>query len=387
VDKKFMMIQHFEFHPSIQVIFGENSLKRLHDQVSAFGCENLLIVTDRGIIDAGILDKTLHALKNARFNIHIFKDLESNPTTAHVDQGVAFGQDKNIDVIVGLGGGSAMDCAKGINFLLCNGGKMEDYWGKNKAKNKMLPSIGIPTTGGTGSEAQSFAIIAQKDSHIKMACGDFKARFKTVILDPDLLKSVPRHTAVVTGIDAISHALESYVSTAANPFSKMFAREAWQLLSNNIHELLNNPEDHNSLGNMLLGAHLAGHAIENSMLGAAHAMANPLSARTDIEHGVAVGIALPHVIEFNAKTQFHLYQGLSFKNGQQPLKKTSVNPLIEKINSILENEKISLKLRDYGIVSDDLDSLATAAMANWTAQFNPRPLTHDEFKALYDNAL
>ena len=150
------------------------------------------------------------------------------------------------DLLIGLGGGSAMDCAKGINFILTNGGRMEDYWGVDKATKPMLPSIGIPTTAGTGSEAQSFALISQEDTHQKMACGDKKARFRTVILDPALTKSTPKGVTAATGIDAISHAVESYVSTRRNPISQMFAKEAWRLLEKSFEIVVGDPEKHRS---------------------------------------------------------------------------------------------------------------------------------------------
>src|SRR5205823_8079625 len=150
-----------------------------------------------------------------------------NPTNRHVEGGVAFARPLGVDLIVSVGGGSAMDCAKGINFLLTNGGRMADYQGFGKAKKPMLPSIGIPTTAGTGSEAQSYALIADEKTHMKMACGDRKAAFQVAILDPEVTVSQPRPVTALTGLDALSHALESYVTSKRNPVSQIFAREGW----------------------------------------------------------------------------------------------------------------------------------------------------------------
>jgi alcohol dehydrogenase len=300
---------------------------------------------------------------------------------------VAFAGDENIDLIIGLGGGSAMDCAKGINFLLTNGGKMEDYWGKNKAVQKMLPSIGIPTTAGTGSEAQSFAIICQKSSHKKMACGDIKVRFKLVILDPELVLSVPKQTAVVTGIDSISHAIESYVSTSANPLSKMFAREAWKLLYENFDKVLDGTANVDTWGNMLLGAHFAGLSIENSMLGAAHAMANPITAKKNIDHGIAVGLVLPYVIKYNSQKSEDLYSGFISKSKKQHNGHPIPEILINQINRYFELANMPKNLKHYGIAEKDIESLASEAMENWTSKFNPRPLKKEDFLTLYKNAL
>src|SRR5919201_64522 len=174
----------------------------------------------------------------------------------------------------------------------------------------MLPSIGIPTTAGTGSEAQSFALIADEQTHMKMACGDRKAAFHIAILDPEVTVSQPAKVTALTGIDAVSHALESYVTTKRNPVSQIFAREAWKLLEVNLEKVLTNPQDLEARGAMQMGAFLAGTAIENSMLGVCHACANPLTAHYGITHGLAIGIMLPHVIRFNARVVGELYADL-----------------------------------------------------------------------------
>ena len=224
-------MQSFNFQSSTRVVFGENALDQLGDLTKELGGGRVLLVTDPGIIRAGILDRALDSLKAASLEVFVFDGVEENPTSRHVADGTGFAKDRGgIDLLIGLGGGSAMDCAKGINFILTNGGRMEDYWGVNKATKPMLPSIGIPTTAGTGSEAQSFALIAQEGTHQKMACGDKKARFRTVILDPVVTATTPKGVTTATGIDAISHAVESYVSTRRNPISQMFAKEAWQFV-------------------------------------------------------------------------------------------------------------------------------------------------------------
>ncbi len=193
-----------------------------------------------------------------------------------------------------------MDCAKGINFLYTNGGQMQDYWGVGKAKRPMLPMIAVPTTAGTGSEAQSFALISDAQTHVKMACGDKKAACRVAILDPRLTLTQPPRVTALTGIDAVAHAVETYVTNKRNPISQVFSREAWRLLAANFGRVLEHPGDVTARGAMQLGACFAGLAIENSMLGAAHGLANPLTAHYGIPHGQAVGLMLPHVIRFNA---------------------------------------------------------------------------------------
>jgi alcohol dehydrogenase len=261
---------------------------------------------------------------------------------------------------------------------------MEDYWGVGKAKKAMLPSIGIPTTAGTGSEGQSFALISQEKTHRKMACGDKKARFRTVILDPTLLLSVPRDVATVTGMDAISHALESYVTTKRNPISQLFAKESWRLLEKHFEIVLNEPDNISAWGQMLLGAHFAGLAIENSMLGAAHAAANPLTANYGITHGVAVGLMLPHVIRYNSEAVNGLYRSLSaLVNGAG---EGDVGKLVERIITLKKAANLPDKISYFGIKKADLPRLAKEAAEQWTGQFNPRPVNEAELLVLYQNA-
>ena len=366
-------MESFDFQSSTRVVFGENALDRLGDLAKELGGVRVLLVTDPGIIRVGIPERAVDALKAASIDAFIFDDVTENPTSRNVADGVLFAKDQGgIDLLIGLGGGSAMDCAKGINFILTNGGRMEDYWGVDKATKPMLPSIGIPTTAGTGSEAQSFALISQEDTHQKMACGDKKAQFRTVILDPVLTATTPKGVTASTGIDAISHAVESYVSTRRNPIAQMFAKEAWQLLGKSFEVVVSDSKNIEARSRMLLGAHLAGAAIENSMLGAAHACANPLTSRYNITHGVAVGLMLPSVVRFNNQVVSTLYQELYS------------TPLHERVSELKAVAGLPTRLRDFKIQREDLPQLAEAASKEWTGKFNPRQVSKVELLKLYE---
>lgn len=370
-------MQAFDSELTQRVIFGENSIEKLGELTRNLGGNRVFIATDRGIEKAGILARAVSALQNEKIAAYVFADVSPNPTTEDVENAVAVAKaDAPIDLIIGLGGGSSMDCAKGANFLLTNGGKMEDYWGTNKATQPMLPSIGIPTTIGTGSEAQSFALIAQAETHVKMACGDRKAKFGTVILDATLTETLPRSVAAITGIDAIAHAIESFVSTRRNPMSQMFAQHAWRLLNANFEAALE-PKDPTARSNMLFGAYLAGLAIENSMLGAAHACANPLTARYGITHGVAVALMLPYVIRFNSALAEESYRQLH-----------SGGDLADRIVELKEIGNLPNTLRGcsvkHTIETTDIPILSKEASRQWTAQFNPRPLNGQDFTKLYE---
>ena len=368
-----------------RVIFGENTLSQLGELCQDLEASRVLLVSDPGIVQAGHCEKALQSLEKANITHFLFDQVEENPSTHHVNLGLKFAQKHSpIDCIVGLGGGSPMDCAKGINFLLTNGGKMEDYWGTDKASQPMLPSIGIPTTAGTGSESQRFALITQEKDRQKMACGDFKVLFRTVILDPVLTKTLPKTITAITGLDAIAHALESYVCTERNSMSQMLAREAWRLLNGNFEMVIESPDNLGSRADMLWGAHFAGAAIENSMLGAAHACANPLTIKFGITHGIAVSLMLPHVIRFNGDKVENLYSELLEAAGLPH--ETPAEQLGGRVTYLINNAKLPTLLRECQVEKASLPGLAHLATQQWTGKFNPRSLSEADFLSLYEEA-
>lgn len=362
----------FDFQPRTRVVFGAGSLSRIGELARALGAKRAMIVSDPGIVKAGYPEKAKESLGAAGVEAVIYHEVAENPTTAHVEAARDAARGQAVDLFIGLGGGSSMDCAKGANFLLTNGGRMEDYWGVGKAAKPMLPLIAVPTTAGTGSEAQSFALISDPQSHKKMACGDPKAAAAIAILDPDLTASQPPLVAALTAIDAVTHALETWVTKKRNPVSEAFSREAWRLLSRNLRPSLDDPTNEEARAGMLLGAHFAGAAIENSMLGAAHSCANPLTARYGVVHGAAVGAMMPAVIRFNAEAVGGLYEELG---GAESLAST--------VEGFLAHAGLPKHLRDHGMELDHVPSLAKEAAAQWTAQFNPREIGVTEFEGVY----
>ncbi|HUN80269.1 MAG TPA: iron-containing alcohol dehydrogenase, partial [Phycisphaerae bacterium] len=364
-------------HSRVRLIFGAGEIRRLGSLVVDEGGTRALLVTDPGIIRAGHVDRAANSMREAGVEVTVFSGVEENPTTHHVEAGVSVARDLGINFIVGLGGGSSMDAAKGINFALTNGGRMQDYWGIGKATKPMLPFIAIPTTAGTGSEAQSFALITDPDSHQKMACGDEKALAKIAILDPDLIATVPRKVAAATGIDAVAHAVETAGTKKRSDLSRQFSREAWTRLDRSFDAAMQNLSDARVREDMLLGAHLAGVAIEKSMLGAAHSCANPLTSEFGVVHGMAVGLMLPHVIRFNCA------------DGQNPYSDLCDDPakLAARIESMLLCANLPRRLDDLHISAADAPRLAALAANQWTAQFNPRAISVESFEQLYRSAV
>jgi alcohol dehydrogenase len=382
------LLAPLDYRPLTRLVYGPGTLRLLGDLVREYGGTRVLLVTDPGLEAAGHPQRALASLQDAGLDAFVFDGVEENPTTRTVDEGLAVARRERIDFLVTVGGGSSMDCAKGINFLLTNGGKIGDYKGFGKATRPMLPSIGVPTTAGTGSEAQSYALIADEQTHMKMACGDRKAAFRVAILDPEVTVSQPVRVTAVTGIDALSHALESYVSTGRNVLSQAFAREAWRLLEPSLEVVLREPTNLETRGAMQLGAHFAGIAIENSMLGACHACANPLTAHYGLTHGIAIGVLLPHVIRFNAPAVGPLYRELAHEarlpNGDPGI---AAELLARRVTDLQRLSDLPTNLSACGISPGILHVLAEEAAEQWTGRFNPRAVGEAEFVQLYEAAL
>ena len=310
--------------------------------------------------------------------------MHENPSTVDVQRGVEIANQFKPDLLIGLGGGSSMDCAKGINFVYCGGGRMQDYWGIGKATEPMLPMIAIPTTAGTGSETQSFALISDATTHTKMACGDKKATCKLAILDPELTLTQPARITALTGIDALAHALETFVTTKRTELSMDYSCRAWELLSVNFIKVIDNPHHLEARSAMQLGACLAGLAIENSMLGAAHALANPLTAHFNIVHGQAIASMLPHVVRFNAHSVKPQYDQLA--SATNAVSGDDAEALATFITEITQYAGLATRLEPQGVSADKLPMLAADAAKQWTAQFNPRTVEVEDLLALYQQA-
>lgn len=381
----------FDSQPRTRIVFGNQTVARVGELARELGGTRVLVVTDKGLVTAGHAGRVEHALQQAGLGVVVFDAVRENPTTLDVDRCLEVARRAGTDLIVGVGGGSSMDTAKGANFLLTNGGRMQDYWGVGKARQPMLPLIAIPTTAGTGSECQSFALIADEKTHHKMACGDPKAAARVAILDPTLTVSQPPRVTACTGIDAITHAVETAVTRKRNAMSVMYSHQAFKLLNPALSLALREPLDLDARGRMLLGAALAGTAIENSMLGAAHSAANPLTAHYGIVHGHAVGVMLPAVVRFNAhdpaarRAYAELASAAELAHVRDGLT-DAVEALIARLEALLNIAQIPRSLAECGVKPALIETLAAEAAKQWTATFNPRAVTAADFAELYHRA-
>ena len=339
----------FSFTAATRLVVGPGAIRRLGEIARGLGATRALVTSDRGIVECGHTAAGIESLRDAGLATDVFSAFTENPSATEVEAGTAVARAFRPDLLVGLGGGSSMDCAKGINFLHSCGGRMLDYRGRGTATGPMLPSIAVPTTAGTGSETQSFALITDDETGMKMACGDPRAAFRVAILDVNLTLTQPLSLAALTGVDALAHAVESHVSTAATPASRTFSREAWRLLAANLPHVVSGGGSIDARSAVQFGAALAGFAIENAMLGAAHALANPLTAAHHVVHGQAVGVMLPHVVRFNGSACGSAYANLLADVGIAATAGEAGSTLADWLTGLLATARLKTSLHGCGI--------------------------------------
>ncbi|MBJ05557.1 MAG: alcohol dehydrogenase [Verrucomicrobiaceae bacterium] len=378
-------MESFATRPSPRLVGGPGSLRELPDCIRRSGGGHALVVTDPGIVAAGHVGRAAALLSEAEIDFTVYDGTTENPGESDITAACDFARQVKVDCLVGLGGGSSMDTAKGCNFLLTNGGTMSDYKGYALARQPLLPFVAVPTTAGTGSECQSYAVISRDGSHEKMACGDPGALATYAVLDPELTTSMPQQVATLTALDALSHALETAVSTKRNPLSSAFSQEAFLRIASAVEPVLRGEASLEERGQMLLGSAFSGLAIENSMLGAAHASANPLTARQGLAHGHAVALMLPHVMRYNdedpaARAVYEQYGKLLSQRGYATL------PVVEWVERLISLAALPA-LAEAGVDRRDFPVLAEDATRQWTGQFNPRAMTEASFVLLYEAAM
>lgn len=367
-----------------RLVVGDGAIAQVGPLADELGAKRALIVTDPGIAGAGHVQLAVASLESVGAAVTVFDETIENPTTIEVNKAVEAARRADADLLVGLGGGSSMDTAKGCNFVLTGGGEMKDYWGVGKATQPMLPLIAVPTTAGTGSECQSFALISDPDTHVKMACGDKKALAFAAVLDAERTLTQPRRVAADTGIDAISHIVETAVTTKRTGLSWALTRRAWQLGATALARVLENGDDLAARRDIQLAAALAGTAIEHSMLGVAHACANPLTANFNVVHGRAVGVMLPAVVRFNGELPECRAAYAALVGGDEA---DAHERLAMQLEALLNHAAVPRSLDAHGVSAGDLDRLAEQAAEQWTGTFNPRPVDPAACRALYESIL
>ncbi|HED2337013.1 TPA: L-threonine dehydrogenase [Serratia liquefaciens] len=377
------------FIPSVNMI-GSGCLDQAAKTLKQQGLRQALIVTDKVLNNIGVVAQVQQLLAAQQIESCVYDGTHPNPTTLNVKQGLALLQEHQCDCVISLGGGSPHDCAKGIALLATNGGDIKDYEGVDRSAKPQLPMIAINTTAGTASEMTRFCIITDEARHIKMAIVDKHVTPILSVNDPHLMAGMPKGLTAATGMDALTHAIEAYVSSAANPITDACALKAVTMIAESLRDAVTDGSNMQARENMAYAQFLAGMAFNNASLGYVHAMAHQLGGFYDLPHGVCNAVLLPHVQEFNASVcasrlkDIAAAMGLdvSYLNDQQ-----GAAACIAAIRLLAQDVGIPAGLRDLQVKEQDLDTLATNALKDACGFTNPIQATHAQIVAIFRAAM
>lgn len=377
------------FIPTVNLM-GPGAVSDIGKQSGILGGAKALVVTDKHLIEAGIVNKVTALLGQSNIEFVIYDHVQPNPTVKNVDEGVSLYKEENCDIIIAVGGGSPIDCAKGIGLLLTNGGVINDYEGLDMSEKPMPPFIAVNTTAGTGSEMTRFTIITDTDRHIKMAIVDWHVTPNVSINDPELMVSMPKALTAATGMDALTHSVEAYVSTIATPVTDSAALKAIELISQYLRMAVANGENIEAREKMAYAEFLAGMAFNNASLGYVHAMAHQLGGFYDLPHGVCNAILLPHVARFNMIACPERFVDIAIAMGENVEGLSTMeaaDKCLEAIQRLSGDIDIPDGLAGLGVKEDDMPVLADNAMKDACSATNPRSATKEEIIQIFKNAM
>lgn len=377
------------FMPTVNLM-GVGCVNEAGNRVQGLGGNKVLIVTNEGLVNAGIAGKVEKILKDAGLQVVIYDNAQPNPTDHNVDDGFKVWQTEKCDTLVSLGGGSSHDCAKGIGLLVANGGKIHDYEGVDQSDKPPVPLIAINTTAGTAAEMTRFCIITDTSRDVKMAIVDWRVTPAVSINDPELMVAMPPALTASTGMDALTHAIEAYVSTAATPLTDSAALMALKLISKNLPIAVANGTNIEAREQMAYAQFLAGMAFNNASLGYVHSMAHQLGGFYNLPHGVCNAILLPYVSQFNLISCADRFSDIAVAMGEN-ITGLSVNEAgqkaIEAIKDLSASVGISVGLKALNVKEKDLAIMAENAKKDACQLTNPRLATQDEVVQLFKEAM
>lgn len=370
-----------ELHLPPIVLFGRGALARLGPEARGFG-DRAMLVTDRGMAATGIVDQVVRVLRDSGVDPLIFDGVEPNPTIAQVEAGLEAGAGREIRVIVSVGGGSAHDCAKVIALAAANGGEVRDFEGRDRSPHRGLPLICVNTTAGSGADVSRYAVITDPARDLKMIIADRHLMPRVAVNDPLLTLGMPAAVTMASGLDALTHAIEAYVSTQASELSSMCALRAVELIVANLERAVRDGADVDAREGMLMGSLLAGIAIDSASVGAVHAMAHQLGAVYDLPHGVCNGILLPVVVEFNSSAASERYGRIASVFGGATGRR-----LPALLRSLGDRVGLPHGLGEIGVERSRIGELAARAMTDLCIETNPRTMTKADVIRAYERAL
>ncbi len=377
------------FIPTVNLM-GAGAVSEVGKQAKIIGGTKALVVTDKPMVKIGIADKIIKLLNEAGIKTVLYDGVIPNPTVKNVHDGVDLYKREQCDIIIAVGGGSPIDCAKGIGLVVTNGGSIKDFEGLDKSTKAMPPFIAVNTTAGTASEMTRFTIITDTDRHVKMAIVDWHVTPTVSINDPELMVTMPPSLTAATGMDALTHAVEAYVSTIATPVTDSAAIKAIQLISKYLRPAVANGNNMEARDKMAYAEFMAGMAFNNAGLGYVHAMAHQLGGFYDLPHGVCNAILLPHVESFNMIACPERFANIAAAMGEN-IEGLSVieaaHLAMDSIKRLLKDVGIPTGLKELGAKEEDLPILADNALKDVCGLTNPRTATKNDIIQIYKNAM
>lgn len=381
-------MNEFTFSVPQNIIVGKGSLAKLPEVAEKLGGKKAFIISGPHLNKMGIVQSCADAMKAKGIESSVFTETEGNPSVETVDKASAAYKESGADFIVALGGGSPMDVAKAVGVVAKYGGSITEYEGADKVPGDIIPLIAVPTTAGTGSEVTAFSVITDHSRNYKLTVFSYKLIPSYAILDAELLTTAPVSVAAACGIDAMVHALEAYISTAASPFSDAMAEKALELIGANIRCYVANRGDIEAAENMLVGSLFAGIAFSWARLGDVHAMSHPVSAYFNVPHGVANAILLPTIVEYNMLADKGKYLNIYNYIAKLPAapEEFTADMLVDELLDLNESLGIPAGLEEVGVTKDKFDVMAEDAMKSGNIAVNPRSTTKKDVLALYEKA-
>jgi alcohol dehydrogenase len=371
-----------------KVRFGFGISGELENEIKALGKKTIMLVTDKGLIRAGIVDKVLAQLGDEmKKDLTVFDEVEPNPRDTTVQRAYETAKAKGVDVLVAVGGGSSMDVAKGVGVLLTNGGLIGDYEGLDQVKKEAAPIIAIPTTVGTGSEVTFWSVITDTKRHFKMSVGSTMLAPKVALVDPHLVVSLPPAIIASTGMDALTHAIEGYTCKLSEPITDACGIYAIRYIAENIRDAVYT-DSKEARAKMLLGSLIAGICFGNSDIAAVHAMAEALGGLYDTPHGIANAIMLPYVMEYNYVASTKKFARIADALGENVIGDSERDAAYKAVTAVRKlNEDLNIPtLKEIGAKAEDFEDLSAKSEVNVSTESNPRKITKDDFLKIFRKA-
>jgi alcohol dehydrogenase len=380
----------FEFGMHSSLLMGPGAADRVGEQLKSFGVKKVLICTDKGIVGAGLLAKLTPAIEQAGIGYAVYDGVVGNPRVETVNDGLAEYRKNGCDGLLAIGGGSSIDTAKAIGILCTNGGDIRDYEGFFKIREPLPPLLAIPTTYGTGSEVTNASVITNVEKKYKMLLLDDKMTPRKAILDPLLLLDLPVKIAASTGMDTLTHAIESYVANSAEPITDALNLATIKLVAENLAPAVGTNWDLEATANMLYASTITGFAFSNTALGLVHAMAHALGGTIDLPHGVANAIVLPTVMEYNLISCPQKFRDIAIAMGERVeglALLDAAQAAVQAVRKLSRYLGIPKSLSEVGVDPSTIEYMAECALKDGNVGFNPRPATKADFVALFKGAL